>query len=1101
MIVLLAAVGIAFSLAGFEFARTWERDRGRHQTEDRVQGYAAAIGRTVTSDLDILHSIAALFSTAYYVGREDFTRFTTSLRARGSGVKALEWIPRVPAEERDDYERLARNDGFSDFRITERDAGGAMVAAGRRADYFPVFFVTPLEGNERALGFDLGSNPTRRAALEKARDTGKLVVSERITLVQEIGQEFAVLAFLPLYRQGFPNATVELRRKNLVGFALGVFRVGDLIRTALGKIERFDDVDVYVYDKDAPAENHFLHFQPSPGGSADVSPKSSEEIHSGAHPSVVVPIADRAWELVFRLAPGFGKDGATWIPWLALGAGLLLTGMLALYLRGVQGRAREVKTLVATRTSQLKRANEGLRDSQRRYGDLIEGSAQGIMIARNGVPLFANKAYGEIFGYENVNEVLMFESLDSLYAPDELPRIREYRTSRLQGQSPPEHYEFRGVKRDGTRIWVENRASVITWLGEPATQSTVIDITERKRAEVELRAAEEQTRLILDSAGEGIYGLDLEGKTTFVNPAVCAMLGYSADELIGQPMHALAHHSYPDGAPYPREKSPMYAAFTDGGVHHVTDEALWRKDGSSFPIEYTSTPIRKEGALVGAVVTFKDITERQKIDQMKNEFISTVSHELRTPLTSIKGALGLIRGGAAGELPKKLGSMIDIALTNTDRLVRLINDILSIEKIEAGKMEFRFQPTEIGPLLEQAIEANKAYGEEFKVKFVLREIPEATVNGDPDRLMQVLANLLSNAAKFSPAGAEVAISATRQAGTVRVSVSDRGPGIPEEYHGRLFDKFSQADSSDSRQKGGTGLGLSISKAIVEKHGGTIGFTTAAGEDTTFFVDLPVLRVPPKATPAEAKAPAGNRVLVCEDDRDVAILLSMMLEQGGFDTDVALTAAEAKRLLAENAYAAMTVDLALPDQLGTSLIRELRTDEKTRDLPIVVVSAHIDAGSKELNGDAFGIIDWISKPIDPERVLQGVRMAVRGSDNGTPRVLHVEDDPDMLTVVANIVGNAAEVTPAKSLKEAQRRLRDEDFDLVILDLMLPDGSGESLIPSLRKPGGRATPVIVFSVKEASRDTAEGVAAALVEAQTSNEDLLNTIKSFLDVREPA
>jgi DNA-binding response OmpR family regulator len=226
---------------------------------------------------------------------------------------------------------------------------------------------------------------------------------------------------------------------------------------------------------------------------------------------------------------------------------------------------------------------------------------------------------------------------------------------------------------------------------------------------------------------------------------------------------------------------------------------------------------------------------------------------------------------------------------------------------------------------------------------------------------------------------------------------------------------------------------------------------------------------------------------------------MMLERGGFDTDIALTAADAKRLLAENAYAAMTVDLALPDQLGTSLIRELRTEEGTRELPIIVVSAHVDAGSKELNGDAFGIIDWISKPFDPERILRGIRLAVRRHDNGKPRVLHVEDDPDVLTVVSNIVGNAAEVTPAKDLKEARRWLSDEDFDLVILDLILPDGSGERLIPFLRKPASGSIPVIVFSAKEMSRETAENVAAALVKSETSNEDLMNTIKSILDVRE--
>ncbi len=234
-----------------------------------------------------------------------------------------------------------------------------------------------------------------------------------------------------------------------------------------------------------------------------------------------------------------------------------------------------------------------------------------------------------------------------------------------------------------------------------------------------------------------------------------------------------------------------------------------------------------------------EIAERKKAENVKQEFTSTVSHELRTPLTSIKGSLGLIRSGAAGVLPDKVQSMVDIAYANCDRLVMLINDILDIEKITAGKMGLRMQQTKVVRLVEEAIKANKGYGDEHGVTFITTEMDEQVfVYGDADRLMQVLSKLMSNAVKFSPQGAQVELSVVRDGDSTHISVKDSGIGIPEEFRERIFGKFSQVDSSDTKSKGGTGLGLCISKAIVEQHGGTIGFDSEMGVGSTFFFTLP-----------------------------------------------------------------------------------------------------------------------------------------------------------------------------------------------------------------------------------------------------------------------
>jgi signal transduction histidine kinase len=234
--------------------------------------------------------------------------------------------------------------------------------------------------------------------------------------------------------------------------------------------------------------------------------------------------------------------------------------------------------------------------------------------------------------------------------------------------------------------------------------------------------------------------------------------------------------------------------------------------------------------------------EQRRLERLKNEFISVVSHELRTPLTSIHGALGLISTGMGGDLSPRGKQLLEVACRNSERLVRLVGDILDLQKIESGAMQFHLRPIELRSLLEHSIEANQAYAAGLGVALALLARPaEARVYADPDRLVQVMTNLLSNAAKFSPSGDTVVVSAERHGDSIRVSVTDRGPGIPEDFRHRVFQKFAQADSSTTREKGGTGLGLSISKAIIERLGGRMGFTTGPGAGTTFHFELPEWR--------------------------------------------------------------------------------------------------------------------------------------------------------------------------------------------------------------------------------------------------------------------
>jgi signal transduction histidine kinase len=266
-----------------------------------------------------------------------------------------------------------------------------------------------------------------------------------------------------------------------------------------------------------------------------------------------------------------------------------------------------------------------------------------------------------------------------------------------------------------------------------------------------------------------------------------------------------------------------------------------RRDGIDLICEWTVTPlVNIQHEVIAVIAQGRDVTAQQEAERMKKEFTSTLSHELRTPLTSIIGSLQLINSGVMGEVDKEVGELTMVAERNGQRLLDLINDILDVEKIESGKLTFVPELTGVNDLVREAIVLNKAFGERFKVRFEARDDggPERQVRVDRKRLLQVMTNLLSNAAKFSPEGSVVEISTEDAGPNVRIAVHDRGAGIPDAFRTRIFGRFTQADSTATRQKGGSGLGLAICKRLVELMDGQIGFQDRPGGGTSFWFELP-----------------------------------------------------------------------------------------------------------------------------------------------------------------------------------------------------------------------------------------------------------------------
>lgn len=369
-------------------------------------------------------------------------------------------------------------------------------------------------------------------------------------------------------------------------------------------------------------------------------------------------------------------------------------------------------------------------------------------------------------------------------------------------------------------------------------------VEERTR---ELRQLSQRSELLITSVGDGVYGVDSRGMVTFVNPAAAEALGYPPEALQGREAHAFFHGPQPDGIAYPTNSCYVTEAIAEQKVANAEEDTYLRSDGLPVPVEVTATPLIDDGRSIGAVVVFRDVTQRREVDRMKREFVSMVSHELRTPLTAIRGALGLIAGGAVEELNPKTNRMVDIALVSTDRLGRLINEILDIERIESGMLSMDLATHPCRPLVEAAVEQVQVLSEEAGVRVSIGAT-EGQVHADADRLVQTLLNLLGNAIKFSHRGGYVSVRTQAKGEFVEFAISDDGRGIPEDKLDRIFSRFEQVDSSDAREKGGSGLGLSISRGIVERLGGRIWATNNAGAGATFRFTLPAHGPPPTLAP-------------------------------------------------------------------------------------------------------------------------------------------------------------------------------------------------------------------------------------------------------------
>jgi PAS domain S-box-containing protein len=963
MLGIVVMAGVSLTSFIYLSARNTAQDSFQTVFQQRAVGRVEVVSQALELQIDRLDGVRRFIDHADVITRDEFEHYAGPLTV-DTPLQALEWIPRVSREERAQYEDKARQDGLIGFQITEKTSDGSLVPAGDRDEYFPVYYVTPLQGNEAAAGYDLASNALRRATIEKARDGGLAVATEPVRLVQASGDTSGILVFVPVYRGPAPQ-TVEERRRNLRGYILGVYRGEQFLKSVYSAMPA-EGLTALIEDPLAPAGRQVLYRHKLRAGTIDWD-------HLRMKYEVPLVMADREWRIT--IAPGSSfveanlSTGYRWV----LPFGCLLTGLLALFLNTLLlGRFRS-EELVRQRTAELSREKEALRESQKRFEQVAKQSREVIFEVDNkGLYTYVSELCYDIYGY-TANEMVGKKYLYDLFPAEDREALTREVFASFGRKEVFRDFINPIVHRNGTTVLLstnatpvlDGRGNLLGYLGLDR------DITEAKRAEDKLLKSEERYRKITSSITDYIYTVRIENGrpgSTIYNPGCMAVTGYSVEEFLSRPSLWLEIVVPEDRLIVEKQ---IREVFTRANVEPI-EHRITHKDGRIRWVRNTIVPQYDAHANMTSydgLVT--DITERKKAEEslklakeaaekaltIKDEFTSTVSHELRTPLAAMKSSIDILATEAPGKLTDDQKVFLKRVKSNIDRLARLINDVLDLSKIESGKMAMNFVPLRPGELVQEVVESQRevANSKGLALETVFgSDLP--VLLADKDRLTQVFNNLINNAIKFTQAG-KITVSAFCENKLKMVfCVRDTGVGIKEEDLAKLFEKFQQVGGL-SQQLGGTGLGLAICREIVSRHGGRIWAESEFGKGSSFFFSIPVRK--------------AKRVLVVDDDRSVQELIKHLLEGTGlYEVGLASDGFEAGQRYHDFEPSLIVLDIGLPKMSGLAVCARIKGDPKTMHTSILIMSSFSTEDQVRAAWDA-GCDDIMKKPFNPREVLAKV----------------------------------------------------------------------------------------------------------------------------------
>lgn len=946
--------GVLLSIALFFIIRGWERRSLRNELGNIAQERVEILQNKMLGLLEVLQSVAAFYSAKDEVTRADFDKFVSHARERHPELQALSWNPRVMAAQRAGFEAVARRDGFADFKFKEMNADGHLVDEAERPEYVTVFYEVPFRKNEAAMGFDLATNPERKAALEQARDSGQPTATVPIRLVQETGNQMGFLVLMPIYTGA--HDTVEERRKNLAGYASGVFRVGDLVESAWKNLPP-GEVNVTIQDH---SKEGVVIYQ-----SGDTSGAS------GFVSSQALNIAGVTWQVLFRPTPHFLAARSLRQSWAALMAGLMITALVAAYIyRGLR-RTAEIEQRVAERTTELsaevaerQRVETALRKAEKKYRGIFENSIEGIFQTTiDGRYISANPALARIYGYTSPAHLMV--DLDDIGGQLYVDPSRRGEFMRLvQEQGSVSDFESQVRRGDGRIIWISEKARAVRDEdGEVLYyEGAVEDITERKQAAESLRKA-----------------------------------------------------------------------------HHDLEVRV---------AERTAELAKSNEALQAEIIERKRAEDAaETASKAKSTFLAHMSHEIRTPLNAILGYAQILQRNH-GLTPDQRRAVETIA-SSGNHLFGLIDDILDISKIEAGRMELQSVNFDLGGLIKRIEAMFRHRCEQKGISLCIESaIPQpCKVHGDEGKLRQVLINLLGNAVKFTSRG-EVRLKICAAEGDLRrFEVSDTGTGIPEEEQERVLEPFHQG--ARGVRKGGAGLGLTISRRFVELMGGGLSFTSREGAGSCFEFTALLPQAADSSLVHEQHFQhlvEGSRVLalVVDDIRENRDVLASMLQAIGCETVMAGNGDEAIERAREVRPDIVFMDVWMPGMNGIEATQRILAAHGGK-IKMVAHSASAFDHEQKRYLDA-GFDDFFAKPFRAERLCECLQNLLHVAFESVPPAESAEplpppDDFTMPTELASRLRSAAELYNTTGIKSC------------LADLARSGDSGRRLAEHLQRVADR------------------------------------------------
>lgn len=836
--IIIFVTGIVISCALFLFEKRLvnqeEVDRFKHNAIEHMHD----IEHLAEQQLIILSALGAFIKETPDISNNSFQGFVQGIIHEDNKFQAIAWAPELPLNKKESYVNLMRAQGYPHFQITEKNSQGKIMIAGERPVYYPVAHLSPYQENKTVLGFDLGSDPQRLLALEQAINSDKPVMSEPIELVQSNRSKMGFLLVLAVYNKVQSIIPIEKQQKQLQGFAVMAISIA----TIFDNIAKHHSTghQLYLFDETLPKNSQLLYTDVFKEIDTPLSIITVDKLRQEIFTEGTFTLGGRTWTVIAKPSDNYFNVSQTRTSKLVLFGSLILTLLITFYVVLLRQKHMLIKDKVEQRTRELK-SNEDLVRS------IVDAAAEGIVtIDKEKAICSFNFAAEKIFGY-SADEVLGC-NVNILIPEPHKAQYDHYIDHHLkfhQNATINVNRDIVGQRKNGQIFPMRLAISEFMYSGQKMFTGIVSDNTERVRAQEQLN----QFKTSLDLIGDAVFMFHPETlKIFYVNQQATCYLGYQDAELLK--MSAFDISTNVDPTVYRNMLMPLI----QGPDHAILIQTNHQsKTGEEIPVEVHLQYIAPLGQPARFIAIVQDITARLESEQelidakesaeksarLKSEFMANMSHELRTPLNAIIGFSEALHEGALGEMPENQSEYINEILTSGKHLLSLINDVLDLSKIDAGKMSLIITEVNILALLNNIMFVFKEMAEKAHVSLNYEyEDCVKTIQADERKLRQCLYNLVSNAIKFTPAGGHVLIRATDCGDNIEIAVEDTGIGIAASDMAKLFNAFEQIDGSVTRQYEGTGLGLVIVENLINLHGGMFGLISELGEGSTFTMLLP-----------------------------------------------------------------------------------------------------------------------------------------------------------------------------------------------------------------------------------------------------------------------